>query len=151
MKNARNPVTQEVFKAGGKPANALTSPLDKVIGNPTVSDFLVSLGVDFKEFDEQIKKREPNPTFGVNKLRVQRLYLLADADVDGYHINALFLATIWTLIPDLIRQGRVYVVDALLFNVIHKGKHHGGRTKEEDRQGTEGSEGHCDPACERLG
>ena len=130
-KNARNPVTQEVFKAGGKPANALTSPLDKVIGNPTVSDFLVSLGVDFKEFDEQIKKRVPNPTFSVDKLRVQRLYLLADADVDGYHINALFLATIWTLIPDLIRQGRVYVVDAPLFNVIHKGKHYGGRTKEE--------------------
>lgn len=130
-KNARNPVTQEVFKAGGKPANALTAPLDKVIGNPTVSDFLVSLGVDFKEFDDQIKKRVPNPTFSVDKLRVQRLYLLADADVDGYHINALFLATIWTLMPDLIRQGRVYVVDAPLFNVIHKGKHYGGRTKEE--------------------
>ena len=130
-KNARNPVTQEVFKASGKPANALNATLDKVIGNPVVGNFLISLGVDFKAFDAQVKARVPNPTFPVDKLRVQRIYFLADADVDGYHINSLFLAIIWTLLPDLLYQGRVYVVDAPLYNVMHKGKHYGGNTKQD--------------------
>lgn len=130
-KNARNPVTQEVFKASGKPSNALNAPLDKVIGNRVVGDFLISLGVDFKAFDAQVKARNPHPTFSADNLRVQRIYFLADADVDGYHINSLFLAIIWTLLPDLIYQGRVYVVDAPLYNVMHKGKHYYGNTKSE--------------------
>ena len=75
-KDARNPVTQEVFKASGKPANALNATLDKVIGNPVVGNFLISLGVDFKAFDAQVKARVPNPTFAVDKLRVQRIYFL---------------------------------------------------------------------------
>ena len=130
-KNARNPEFQEVFKASGKPSNALNASLDKVIRNPVVSEFLVALGVDFKDFDDQVRKRVPNPTFKVDNLRYARIYLLADADMDGYHINALFLALFRTLMPDLITQGRVYVVNAPLFNVMHKGKVYGGRTKEE--------------------
>jgi DNA gyrase subunit B len=96
-----------------------------------VGNFLISLGVDFKAFDAQVKARVPNPTFPVDKLRVQRIYFLADADVDGYHINSLFLAIIWKLLPDLLYQGRVYVVDAPLYNVMHKKKHYGGATKQE--------------------
>lgn len=129
-KNARSPEYQEVFKASGKPANALNASLDKVIGNPVVGDFLLSLGVDFKAFDAQVKARVPNPTFSADNLRIQRIYFLADADVDGYHINVLFLAVLWTLIPDLFYQGRVYVVDAPLYNVIYKGVHYYGDTKE---------------------
>lgn len=130
-KNARNPEYQEVFKASGKPTNALNASLDKVISNPVVGEWLVALGVDFKVFDEQIRKRVPNPKFPVDNLRYERIYLLADADMDGYHINALFLALTHVLMPDLITQGRVYVVNAPLFNVMHKNKVYGGRTKEE--------------------
>lgn len=130
-KHARNPEYQEVFKASGKPVNALNATLDKLLGNKVISDFLVSLGVDFRDFDEQVKARVAAPTFKVDKLRVQYVYLLADADNDGYHINSLMLAALWTVIPDLIRQGRVFVVDAPLYNVIHKGIHYGGATKKE--------------------
>lgn len=130
-KNARNPLFQEIFKASGKPSNALNASLDKVIRNPVVGEFLVALGVDFKAFDEQVRKRVPNPTFPAEKLRYERIYLLADADMDGFHINALFLALFRTLMPDLITQGRVYVVNAPLFNVMYKDKVYGGATKEE--------------------
>ena len=130
-KNARNPEYQEVFKASGKPSNALNCSLDKLLGNRVIRDLLISFGVNFKEFDDQVKARVPNPTFSVDKLRIARFYLLADADMDGYHINALVMAAIWTLMPDFIKQGRLFIVDAPLYNVIHNGKHYGGATKQE--------------------
>lgn len=126
-KQARNPVYQEVFKCQGKMINPLNATLDKILGNAVTRDTLIALGCDLSALD----LKTPNPTFSADKLRVARVYLLADADDDGCHINVLQLATLWRLCPDLIRQGRVYVVDAPLYNVMHKGQHYGGRTREE--------------------
>lgn len=127
--NARNPHYQEVMKAGGKPLNGLKASLAKVLLHKEVQGLLVSIGADIRTLDP----KKENPILSTDKLRIGNLLFLADADPDGYHINVLFLAVIYRLLPDLMREGRVFVVDAPLYNVIHKGKHYGGMTFEECR------------------
>ena len=61
------------------------------------------------------------------------MFFLADADPDGKHINALLLAVIYRLMPDLFREGRVLIVDSPLYSAIHKGIVYGGNTYAECR------------------
>lgn len=128
-KNARDPFYQEIMKAGGKPLNGLKAPLAKVLVHKQVQGLLVSIGADLKTLDPKAE----NPTLSTEKLRIGNLLFLADADPDGSHINTLFLAVIYRLLPDMMREGRVWVVDAPLYNVMYKGKHYGGMTFEECR------------------
>lgn len=127
--NARNPSYQEVMKAGGKPLNGLKASLAKVLSHKEVQGMLVSIGADIKTLDP----KKDNPVLSTDKLRVGNILFLADADPDGFHINVLFLAVIYRLLPDMMREGRVFVVNAPLYNVIHKGKHYGGMTFDECR------------------
>lgn len=127
--NARDPSYQEVMKAGGKPLNGLKASLSKVLKHKEVQGMLVALGADIKTLDPKAE----NPILSTDKLRVGNVLFLSDADPDGYHINVLFLAVIYRLLPDLMREGRVYVIDAPLYIVMHKGKLYGGATFEECR------------------
>lgn len=124
--DARDPHYQEVMKAGGKPLNGLKASLSKVLQHQEVQGMLVSLGADIKTLDPKAE----DPVLSVDKLRVGNIIFLADADPDGYHINVLFLAVIYRLLPDLMREGRVWVVDAPLYVAMHKGKLYGGNTFE---------------------
>lgn len=128
-KNARDPSYQEIMKAGGKPLNGLKAPLAKVLTHKQVQGLLISIGADLKTLDPKAE----NPILSTEKLRIGNLLFLMDADPDGSHIVTLFLAVIYRLLPDLMREGRVWVVDAPLYNVMHKGKHYGGMTFEECR------------------
>lgn len=128
--DARNPHNQEVMKAGGKPLNGLKAALSKVLQHQEVQGMLVSLGADIKTLDP----KDEAPCLKVDKLRVGNIIFLADADPDGYHINVLFLAVIYRLLPDLMREGRVWVVDAPLYMAMHKGTLYGGNTFEQARK-----------------
>lgn len=125
-KNARNS-NQEILKLSGKIPNLLSTPLHVALGNDRIQDLIISLGADPKSLDP----KQDNPTFNCDNLRVQRVMLLCDADPDGGHINALLLIFFWKLFPDLIKQGRVFVVNAPLYNAIHKGKAYGSNNIEE--------------------
>ena len=126
-KNARNPFYQEIFKCKGKPVNAMNLPLDRVLDNETIQGLIISLGLDLNSLDV----KAPHPKFECKNLRIGKLMLLSDADVDGYHINTLILTFLFKYVPDIFKQGRVFVVNAPLFNVIHKGVHYGAMTREE--------------------
>jgi len=128
-KNARDPSYQEIMKAGGKPLNGLKAALAKVLTHKQVQGLLISIGADLKTLDPKAE----NPILSTEKLRIGNLLFLMDADPDGSHIVTLFLAVIYRLLPDLMKEGRVWVVDAPLYNVMHKGKHYGGMTFEECR------------------
>lgn len=128
-KNARDPEYQEIMKAGGKPLNGLKAALAKVLTHKQVQGLLISIGADLKTLDPKAE----NPILSTEKLRVGNVLFLMDADPDGSHIVTLFLAVIYRLLPDLMREGRVWVVDSPLYNVMHKGKHYGGMTFEECR------------------
>lgn len=127
--DARNSKYQEVLGAGGKPLNALKAPLAKVLSHEEIQNMLQALGADVRTLDPKAE----NPTLAVDKLRVAHLILLVDPDPDGYHIAVLFLAAIYRLMPDLLRQGRVWCVRAPLFSVLHDGKLYGGETFAECR------------------
>lgn len=116
-KNARDYRYQEVFKLTGKLANAIRTDLAKLVSTKAVGLLLVALGIDTKNIDleQDISKIH----FSTSKLRVGKIMLLSDADVDGKHINTLLLTLIWRLVPDAIREGRVYVVDAPLYSAFH--------------------------------
>lgn len=127
---ARDTYYQEVLKTTGKPLNGLKASLADVLKHKEVQGMLVAIGADLKSLDP----KADNPTLAVDKLRVGNILMLADADPDGAHINVLFLAVIYRLLPDLMKQGRVWVVNAPLYNAIGSdGKHYGGNTFEECR------------------
>lgn len=125
-KDARNR-NQEVLKLSGKIPNALGTPLYKLLPNERIQDLIISMGADPKSLDP----KADNPVFNCDNLRVQTVCLLADADPDGFHINTLLIAFFWRLFPDIIKQGRLYVIDAPLYNALYKGKHYGAMTAEE--------------------
>lgn len=125
-KHARSS-NQEILKLSGKIPNLLNTPLSKALSNDRIQDLILSLGADPKTLDP----KADNPVFSCDNLRVANVFLLSDADPDGSHINALEIAFFWILFPDLIRQGRLYVVNAPLYNALYKGKIYGGDTIEE--------------------
>lgn len=127
--DARNPDYQEVMLAGGKPLNGLKASLADVLKHKEVQGMLISIGADLKTLDP----KADNPTLSTDKLRIGNLLFLMDADPDGFHIATLFLGVIYRLLPDLIREGRVWIIDSPLYNVVHKGIHYGGMTFEECR------------------
>lgn len=128
-KHARNPDYQEVMLAGGKPLNGLKASLADVLKHKEVQGMLVSVGADLKSLDPKAEA----PKLSTKNLRIGNLLFLMDADPDGFHIATLFLGVIYRLLPDLMKEGRVWIVDAPLYNVMHKGIHYGGMSFEECR------------------
>lgn len=128
-KNSRDARFQEVLKSGGKPLNALSNPLSKVLAHAEIQNLLVSMGVNIKTLDPKAE----NPTFSTEGMRVRNVFFLVDPDPDGGHIAVLFLAAIYRLIPDLFKEGRVWCVESPLFAAVHNGKVYGGDTFAECR------------------
>lgn len=118
-KKARNSQFQEVLRLNGKLANAIRMPMAKLMNSRPVQNVLAAMGYNHQATDIYAH------------LRVQRLYLLADADPDGSHINALILTVVWKLFPRLIEEGRVFICNAPLYSAYYKGRQYFGKTHEE--------------------
>jgi DNA gyrase subunit B len=118
-KKARDPRTQEVLKLTGKIANSAKMKLHKLMESKAIQDILVTIGYNFNTHKQE----------GVeHKLRVNKIFLLPDADVDGQHITVLLLTLLNKLMPELFEQGRVYIVDAPLFSAYYKNTRYLGET-----------------------
>lgn len=118
-KKARNSNYQEVLRLQGKPTNGIRKPLAQLLKSKPVLNILAALGYDHK-------REHPH-----EHLRVQKLFCLADADPDGWHINALILTIIYRMMPELFDEGRVYICNAPLYSSFYKGKRYFGSTFEE--------------------
>ena len=125
-KDARND-NQEILRLSGKPLNALKAGLDKLLTSKAIVNIIISLGIDPSSLDVNSE----NPKFSVDKLRCRDVILLSDPDPDGSHINTLILSLFFRLMPDLIKQGRLYVIEAKLYSALYKGKLYTGDTFEE--------------------
>ena len=119
-KKARDSSCQEVLALLGKPLNGVRAKLSDLLSNKAVQNILIAMGYDHGKLD--IGERPEN------HLRINQIFLLADADVDGGHINVLILTVLWRLMPNLFDQGRVFIVDAPLFNAYYKGQRYFGET-----------------------
>lgn len=102
-KAARDPRFQEVLCMQGKIVNAVKEKLDRVLSSPAVIDMLQAVGYDPKH---------PDPE---NHLRVGKIIIASDADVDGKHIDALQLSLWYSIMPKLFIQGRVFLVRSYEF------------------------------------
>lgn len=119
-KQARDAQYQEVLPLKGKPPNILTGNPDKIIMNDEVVAILRSIGYD-----------PSNKEGPLAKMRVGKVIILTDSDVDGSHITNLLLAIFWTIAPGLIRDGLVYIVSDALFMAKSATKTVFARTRQE--------------------
>jgi DNA gyrase subunit B len=117
-KLARNRDFQATFSLKGKPLNVMETTKDKVNANAEVAGIFAGIGLDLSA---------QNP---ISKIRFGKIIFLADPDVDGRHINTLLMALFWKYLPDLFKEGRVFMVASPEYLARHKGKVYFGTNKE---------------------
>ena len=96
-KQARDRTTQAILPLRGKILNVANATADKLRANIELSDLTLALGVT------------PGPRFDIEQLRYERIVIMTDADVDGAHIAALLITFFYRSMPEVIRQGRLFM------------------------------------------
>jgi topoisomerase-4 subunit B len=96
-KQARDRTTQAILPLRGKILNVASATADKLRQNIELSDLTLALGVT------------PGPRFDIETLRYERIVIMTDADVDGAHIAALLITFFYRSMPEVIRQGRLFM------------------------------------------
>lgn len=118
-KQARDPTFQAVYPLKGKPLNVMETAQDKINANLEIAGLLAAIGVNTEG-----KGGKKDPLYG-------KIILLADADVDGSHINTLLLGVKYKFVRPLIEQGYVYTVRSPLYKGNKGTDVFFGMTKEE--------------------
>lgn len=115
-KVARDRTFQATFALKGKPLNVMETTKDKVNGNAEIAGIFAGIGLDLSK---------ANP---IDHIQFGKIIFLADPDVDGCHINTLLMTLFWKYLPDLFKQGRIYMLEAPEYMAKHKDKIYFGPT-----------------------
>ncbi len=115
----RNSTYQAILPLWGKMLNVEKARVDKVYGNDKLTPVVVALGTGIAE------------NFDINKLRYDKIVIMADADVDGSHIRTLLLTFFFRYMPELIETGHIYLAQPPLYRVAKGKKYYDAFTDEE--------------------
>ncbi len=109
-KTARDRNYQAILPIRGKILNVEKASIDKVLANAEIKTMINAFGCGFSE--------GYGNNFDIAKLRYNKIIIMADADVDGAHIGTLLLTLFYRYMPDLIREGHIYIAMPPLYKVV---------------------------------
>ena len=120
VKQGRDATFQAIMPVRGKILNCYKSDINSIFKSDIITDLLRVFGCGVEIKGKRTVKDIPE--FDINKLNYNKIIIMTDADVDGYHIRTLALAMIYRLCPSLLSAGKVFIGETPLYEITYRNK-----------------------------